>query len=140
MNAERFFVDTNILVYAYDLTAGEKRRKASSCLERLWEEENGVLSTQVLQEFAAVVTRKLPKPLSPEATGKIIADLVCWDVHVNTPRDILEALNLQKKHLLSFWDALVITAALQSGANVMLSEDFSPKLKIAGLAIRNPFL
>lgn len=69
------FVDTNILICAHDLSAGQKHIKANSLIRRLWEDRNGCLSIQVLQEFYVNVTQKVTKPLASEVAYQIITDL-----------------------------------------------------------------
>ena len=63
--SDRIFVDTNILVYAHDLSAGERHDRAYAIIESLWEAETGVISTQVFQEFYVTITRKIKNPLKP---------------------------------------------------------------------------
>ena len=77
------FCDTNIIVYAYDATAGAKRERAALLLERLWKEGAGALSVQVLQELYVTLTRKIPRPLATHEAG-IVSDLASW--HVVSPR------------------------------------------------------
>lgn len=74
------FVDTNILVYAYDLTAGRKHSQAQEIMERLWESGEGVLSIQVLQEFYVTVTGKIPEPITARKAREIVRDLGTWTV------------------------------------------------------------
>src|ERR1700684_3735272 len=82
MNGNRRFVDTNVLVYAHDDSAGGKRGQARALVEQLWEARDGCLSVQVLQEFFVTVTRKIAKPLSAEAAKEIVADYSRWYLHV----------------------------------------------------------
>jgi predicted nucleic acid-binding protein len=139
MSGANVFVDTNILVYAYDSSAGKKREIAQKEISDLWNSAEGLLSTQVLQEFYVNITKKVPKPVDPDLARLIIQDLLQWKVIVNDGPAILEAIELQKKHRFGFWDALVIQAALKGGAGVLLSEDFEPGRRILGMTIRNPF-
>jgi len=135
----RIFVDTNIFVYAYDTSAAAKRDAASAILRRLWAKRNGVLSTQVVQEFYVAVTRKIPHPLAPETARAIAADLLLWDTVAIDGAAILEAIDLQARLQVSFWDALIVQAALRGRAGILLSEDFTDGRKIEGLEILNPF-
>ena len=139
MSGGKVFVDTNILVYAHDTSSGSKGLKAREILLDLWESRRGVLSTQVLQEFYIVVTRKIPKPLEPGRARDIVESLLHWDVVVNDPEAVLEAIDLSEKHGLSFWDALVVQAAVVAGAEVLLSEDLNPGQVIEGVRVENPF-
>lgn len=139
MKGVRTFLDTNILIYAYDTSAGDKHQKARDLLTGLWESGLGMVSTQVLQEFHVTVTRKIPKPLNLATAREIIADFLTWDVVVNDGESILKAIDVQEKHGFSFWDSMVIAAAIAGGAEVLLTEDLSDGQKIGGVEIRNPF-
>ena len=137
MTTERVFVDTDVLVYAHDLDAEVKRAIAEHVLRQLWEDETGVLSTQVLQEFSNVATRKLQ--LSPETARRIVAEYAEWPVVETTAQLIVSASVLHERHRFSFWDAMVVEAALLSGATTLLSEDLQDGRRIGDLTIRNPF-
>jgi predicted nucleic acid-binding protein len=136
---DRIFVDTNILVYSYDTDAGIKHETARSVLRELWESRTGVVSTQVLQEFYVTVTRKLPKPLARQTARKIIDTYRAWPVHRPQVGDVFVASELEERHKLSFWDALVITSAQQSDARTLLSEDLHAGQRFGPLVIVNPF-
>jgi len=75
MSGNRQFVDTNVLVYAYDVTAGDKHSRARALVNELWDTREGCLSVQVLQEFFVTTTRKIPRPLEAPAAAQIIDDL-----------------------------------------------------------------
>jgi len=119
------FVDTNVLVYAYDRGAGSKHERALSLVENLWKEGSGVLSTQVLQEFYVNVRRKAKKPISHDQARALIADYLTWDPIVNDGATLLEALDVEQRYKLSFWDSLIVVAAQKSGASILFSEDFN---------------
>ena len=123
--SDRYFVDTNILMYAHDTSAGAKHERARSLIEELWRDRSGVVSTQVLQELSVNLRRKAGQPLGVKATRDIVADYLTWQVVVNGGESILEALDLESRYRISFWDALVIQAAQASGAEVLYSEDLS---------------
>jgi predicted nucleic acid-binding protein len=139
MNGASVFVDANILVYAYDSSAGDKHRIAQKELADLWASGQGLISTQVLQEFYVSITKKVPRPVDPKQAKEIIQDLLQWKVMVNDGQAILEAIELQKKRRIGFWDALIVQAAIKGGAGVLLSEDFELGRRILGMTIRNPF-
>jgi predicted nucleic acid-binding protein len=138
-DSEKVFVDSNILIYAHDLDAGPKRTVAAALLQDLWATRLGVLSTQVLQEFYVNVTRKIRSPLSPAAAREIVRVYSAWQVEVLEPDMILRASEIAEHHKLSFWDALIVTAALQGHAAKILSEDLNPGQRIEGVLIENPF-
>jgi predicted nucleic acid-binding protein len=134
------FVDTNILVYAYDVDAGEKHVIAQALLRDCWEARSGVVSTQVLQEFYNTVTRKLTKKLSPQSAREIVGTYQAWPVYCPTVDDILSASELEKQHTLSFWDSLIVVAAQNLGADILISEDLQDGRQIGNLKITNPFV
>lgn len=133
------FVDTNILVYAYDQTAGRKNEIARELMERLWTSGDGVLSTQVLQEFHVAVTGRIPQPIPPRRARDIIADLATWTIALLEAPDVLKASELAERYRLNFWDALILAAALKEEAEIVWSEDFSHGQKYEGVVARNPF-
>jgi predicted nucleic acid-binding protein len=139
MKGDRIFVDTNILVYAYDISAGTKHDIARGLISGIWDAQNGVLSTQVVQELYVSVTKKIPKPLDLQKAKEIVRDLLQWEVIVNDGVSVLDAIEIQAKYRYSFWDALIITAALKGGADILMSEDLADGQDIEGLIIRNPF-
>ena len=136
----RYFVDTNILMYAHDKAAGAKHERARVLVEELWRDRTGVVSTQVLQELAVNVRRKAGRPLDAKATREIVADYLTWQVIVNGGESILEAIELESRYQISFWDAMVIQAAQLSGAEVLYSEDLSDGQRYGSVRVINPFL
>jgi predicted nucleic acid-binding protein len=139
MSDELTFVDTNVLVYAYDADAGTKHNKSRAVVEDLWRSRSGSVSTQVLQEFYVVATRKLVKPLARRDARAIVATYKAWQVHRPTVDDITAASELEERHQLHFWDALVVTSALKLGATTLLSEDLQNGQHFNGLVVVNPF-
>ena len=140
MNADsREFVDANILVYAFDAAAGPKQAVAQQLLQRLWDQGGGFLSVQVLQEFFVAVTRKVSHPLSAAEAADRIRDFVVWKVFSPTINDVLAAIRLQEQAQLSFWDAMVVTAAAELGCGVLWTEDLNDGQLVQGVRIRNPF-
>jgi len=135
----RVFVDTNVLIYAHDLDAGQKRERAVSILSDLWEQENGVISVQVLQEFYVNVTRKIHDPLAPAAARGIIKNYLSWQIAPNDPSTVLLASEIAERNQLSFWDALIVASASLSGTERILSEDLNHGQVIEGIVIENPF-
>ncbi len=139
MTAEHTFVDTNVLLYAHDRSAGHKHDAARDLLVRLWGSRTGVLSTQVLQEFYVNATRKLPQPLTAARARLIIVRYATWPVHRIDPGDIVAASELEKRHRLSFWDALVIVSARRSGASILATEGLQHGRRFGELIILDPF-
>jgi predicted nucleic acid-binding protein len=120
------FLDTNVLIYAHDRSAGNKHLRAKELVQDLWKSGEGCLSIQVLQEFYVNVTRKVAKPMAPETAAQIIADLSAWQVHRPGVEDVLDAIRLQARYQLSFWDAMIVASALQLGCPTIWSEDLNP--------------
>ena len=133
------FVDTNVLVYAYDRGAGLKHEQALSLIEGLWMEGNGAISTQVLQEFYVNVRRKAKNPISHDQARALITDYMSWNPVINDGATMLDAIDVEQRFKLSFWDAMIVVAAQKSGASVLLSEDFNNGQKFGPVQVRNPF-
>jgi predicted nucleic acid-binding protein len=136
--SDRYFVDTNILMYAHDTSAGPKHERAKALVQELWQDRSGVVSTQVLQELAVNLRRKAAKPLDARATRDVVSDYLTWHVVVNTGESILEALDLEERYRLSFWDALVVQAAQASAAGILYSEDLSDGQAYGPVRVVNP--
>lgn len=135
----RTFVDTNVLIYAHDIDAKSKHEAAKSVLRELWVERSGALSTQVLQEFYVNVTRKIPQPISKESARLVVSSYVIWCIDT-TPSEISTAFRIEDEYRIGFWDALIVAAALKSGASRILSEDLNAGQTIVGMRIENPFV
>jgi predicted nucleic acid-binding protein len=136
MSAE--FCDTNILVYAYDVTAGSKRELARTLVERLWRDGSGAVSVQVLQELFVTLVRKVAAPLEVRVARGIVADLTTWHVVEPNAADVLTAIDSGERWQLSFWDAMIVTTAQRAGASVLWSEDLSEGQTFNELTVRNP--
>lgn len=133
------FVDTNILVYAEDRDAKAKHEIARDLVVELWGDRSGALSVQVLQEFYVNVTRKLKKPLSSAKAREIIDEYLTWTVVANTGKLLTDAIDLQQKVQLSFWDAMVVQAAIDAGCTKLYSEDMNDGQRFGSVVVVNPF-
>jgi predicted nucleic acid-binding protein len=140
MSANRQFIDTNVLIYAHDQSAGAKHLRARALLTELWNDNNGCLSIQVLQEFFVNITRKVARPLDADTARQIVADLGCWTVQTPTVADVLDAITLQQRYQLSFWDAMIVTSAIQLKCDILWSEDLSDGQTYGSLRVTNPFI
>ncbi len=137
---EREFIDTNILIYAHDVSAGGKHTAAKQLVQRIWETGSGCLSVQVLQEFYVVITRKVANPVTPEMAAEIIRDLGYWHICSPTVDDLLGAIDLQQRYRTSFWDAMVIQTAACMDCRVLWSEDLANDQVYGAVRVKNPFM
>jgi predicted nucleic acid-binding protein len=134
------FVDTNVLIYAHDRDAEGKHDKARQILTDLWNQENGCLSVQVLQEFYVNVTKKIPHPLPAAVAREVMRTYLPW---VKTAADgemAIRASEIADAWQTSFWDGMIIAAAERAGVTELLTEDMQSGQHIAGLIIINPFV
>lgn len=133
----RRFLDTNVLVYADDLEAGAKHDRARGIVAEVLSSGEGVVSTQVLQEFFVIVTGKLGVDVA--IARRKVELLAAMDV-VGIDLDlILAAIDLRRLHSVSFWDALILRAAAVAGCGVLLTEDLQDGQIIGGVRVENPF-
>jgi predicted nucleic acid-binding protein len=141
MSAEpqREFVDANVLVYAFDSSAGQKREAAQALLERLWDSNTGCVSIQVLQEFFVTITKKVAKPLPVEEATARIREFAAWRVFAPAANDVLAAIDLHRQAKIGFWDAMIVLAAGESGCDVLWTEDLNDGQVLRGVRVRNPF-
>lgn len=138
--SDRIFLDTNVAVYLFDNDAPEKQRRAREIFSS--EDLRGriIISTQVLQEFYVSVMRKLAEPLEPDVAYQAVQALAALPVvQVDTPM-IFSAISRSQTDQVSFWDALIIQAALLGGAKQLYSEDLQHGRIIEAMRVENPFL
>jgi predicted nucleic acid-binding protein len=138
--SDKYFVDTNILVYAHDRSTGVKRQRAQMLLEKLWDTGNGVLSTQVLQELCINLRRKAGNPLPMDEVRLLIREYSTWEVVTNTPESVLQALDIEMRYKTSFWDALILQAAEAAGASILYSEDLAAGQRYGAIQVVNPLV
>lgn len=136
---DRIFVDTNILIYAHDVSAGNKHATAKKLFQELWENKTGCLSIQVLQEFYVSVTQKVPNPMDYQKAKEVIRDLTYWEIHESKAQDVLTAIDIQKRYQISFWDAMILQSALQLECDLLWSEDLNPGQMYDSVELINPF-
>lgn len=135
---EKHFVDTNVLLYAFDGGAGGKHERSATLVRDLWDRRNGCLSIQVLQEFYVNATRKLN--MTADEAYHQVSRFSRWQVHSPEPADVLQAIRMQREHSLSFWNAMIVRSAQQLQCSILWSEDLNPGQRYLGVAVRNPFL
>jgi predicted nucleic acid-binding protein len=137
----RIFLDTNVFVYELEVSEPEKSAKAAELIRSAIKARRGVVSYQVVQEFFNVAFKKFAKPLSvieaEEYFSKTFVPLLAVD---SSPRLFREAIRIKSQHRLSWYDALIVAAALEAGCEILYSEDLQSGWKFDGLRVVNPFL
>ena len=133
------FVDTNVMVHAHDKSAGRRHDVAKELERRLWESGRGGPSVQVLQEFCVAVTKKTRRPLDPEETRQVIHHLALWRTFAPEAADVFGAIDLARKHDVSFWGAMILRSAGQLGCDIVWSEDLNPEQTYGVVRVANPF-
>jgi len=132
------FVDTNVLIYALDEADLEKQRSARAWRTKLWKTGLGRISCQVLQEFYVKVTHKWPR--ARQQARAEVRDLLAWQP-VAVDAVILErGWRIQDRYQLSFWDALIVAAAISASCRCLLTEDLQDGQDLDGILVINPFL
>lgn len=138
----KVFMDTNVLLYAYDLREKRKHPIALAVFRELVASDLLVVSTQVLGEFyvnAVRAPRGESAMTTHDAAERVVSRLAEGDCYTTTPSDCLQAIRLADKHRLSFWDALIVVAASRAGASRLLSEDLTHGQILEGVRVENPF-
>ncbi len=135
----RSFFDTNVLVYMFDNDAPAKKVRAQKLLHKETEAGRTLLSTQVLQEFYVAATRKLKLPLQAEVAEEVVHNLAVLPLVEIGKSHVLGAISRSRRWQVSFWDALILEAAINGGASVLYSEDLQHGQVVEGLTIENPF-
>lgn len=133
------FVDTNVFVYRFDETEPDKQRRAERWHEHLWRERTGRLSVQVLEELYASLTRKLDHPMDPAEARTAVRSLLAWDPVAVDSHTIEGAWLLEDRFSLSWWDALIVSAAQIAGCGHLLTEDLSHGHDLDGVRVVEPF-
>ena len=136
---DRAFLDTNILVYAYDQHEPHKQRKAQELITDGIEQESLLLSVQVLGEFFNAVTRHIPQPMTPDEAREIISTISILPVQEIDLAMVNRAIDTHKTYQISYWDALIVSAAERAGCTFILSEDLSDGQTYHDILVRNPF-
>lgn len=137
--SDRRFFDTNVLVYAHDAADAEKHAVAAELVSGAFEGRSGTLSTQVLQEFYVTCTRTWRPSLARPEARALVAAYAAWPLVTIDPALIVAASRLEEAHTLSFWDALIVQAATQAGADILLTEDMQHGRSFGSVRVENPF-
>jgi predicted nucleic acid-binding protein len=134
------FVDAKLLVYTRDRRFADKKAEAEKWLGKLWQEQRGRTSFQVLNEFYTTVTRKLKPGLSADLAWEDIQLLLAWNPQPIDARLLSRAFDIEKRYRLNWWDSLVVAAAQLQGCVLLLSEDMQDGAEYGGVIVRNPFI
>jgi predicted nucleic acid-binding protein len=137
--SDKVFLDTNILVCAYDENEPKKQQKAQDILTDGIEQESSFLSVQVLGEFFNVVTRYIPQPMSSDEALEIIDMLRIMPVQEIDLIMVKRAIDTHKTYKISYWDSLILSAAERAGCTMLFSEDLSDGQTYQNILVRNPF-
>ena len=133
---DRVFLDANILIYAHDAGSPEKQRRSRDVIARLAESGDGVISTQVMQEFYSAATRKLGIP--PLAAKAVLKTFTVFEI-IQVSADLIhDAIDCSVLNALSFWDALIVAAASAAGCPTLYTEDLNNGQIILGVKVQNP--
>lgn len=136
MSGKRIFIDTNILVYAHDLDAGEKHHTAKELILRLWDNSTlPVISIQVLQELYVTLRKR---GVETKEAQLIVTDYMEWDVIENSRIILTEALSLEKRFKISFWDASIVAASQKADVSILYSEDLNDGQTYGSVTVKNP--
>ena len=135
----KVFVDTNVLVYCRDASEAQKQELSMAWMAHLWRTRTGKLSYQILQEFYLTVTAKLQPGLDPENARKDVRSLLAWQPIVADEQVLENAWLVQDSYQISWWDALVVSAAQLDDCRYLLTEDLQEKQKFGSLRVINPF-
>lgn len=136
----RFFLDTNIFVYSFDENAPQKSARASELIRHAVRSRNGIISYQIVQEFFNVALRRFVHPMTAAEAEQYLTTTFRPLMAVNSSGALYgEALRLHANHSLSWYDSVVVAAAIEGGANVLYSEDFQHGQEFGSLRVENPF-
>lgn len=138
---DKIFLDTNIFAYSFDFTAPEKKKIATNLIKELLQNGKGVISYQVVQEFINVSYRKFSSPMNQTELTRFIENTLIhfWEVYASQDL-ILSGIGIKEQYNYSFYDSLIIAAALEAGCSTLYSEDLQHKQKIYSVQIINPFV
>jgi len=136
----RFFLDTNIFVYSFDPSVPQKSARASELIRHAVRSRNGIVSYQVVQEFFNVAFRRFARPMTAAEAEQYLATTFRPLMAINSSAALyVEAFRLTSRYNLSWYDSLVVAAAIEGGAQLLYSEDFQHGQEFENLSIENPF-
>jgi len=139
---DKVFLDTNIFIYSIDASRGQSKKRdvARQIVEEHIRKDSGAISIQVLQEFYQVATQKIQVPLSTDEALEYLHYMAILETVLPDFNMVVAAIRLHQKHSLSFWDALILQAAIIAGCSQILSEDLQDGFYLDNLTVKNPFV
>jgi len=138
---DRFFLDTNVFVYSFDASAPAKARRATELIRRAVATGKGVVSFQVVQEFFNVALRRFAQPMTVADAEQYLAAVFRPLMAIHSSQALYaEALRLNERYRLSWYDALIVAAAIEGQSTLLLSEDLQDGQRFDGLRVQSPFL
>ena len=136
----RFFLDTNVFVYSFDRSAPVKARRAAHLIRRAVETRKGIISYQVAQEFFNVALRHFAQPMTVAEGEQYLSTVFRPLMAVHSSQALYgEALRLSGRHRLSWFDSLIVAAAMEGQCSILYSEDLQDGQRFGDLQIENPF-
>jgi len=139
--SDRFFLDTNIFVYSFDQTAPAKAQKATALIRKAIATQKGIISFQVVQEFFNVALRRFTQPMRPADAEQYLITVFRPLLAIHSSQALYsEAFRLQSQASLSWYDSIIVSAAIQAQCDVLYSEDLQHGQRFGSLRITNPFL
>jgi len=136
---EKLFVDTNVFAYVYDAGYPQRSELAKEWLQRLWREQTGRTSVQVLNELYVILTRKLKRKMSADDAWEIVQALLAWSPQPVDRELLLRGREIEQRYRLSWWDSLIVAAAQLQDCDVLLTEDLQAGARFGRVLVRNPF-
>jgi predicted nucleic acid-binding protein len=133
------FVDTNVFVYAKQASESTKQPLAARWLQRLWREQIGRTSVQVLNEYYTTLTRKIKPPLSGDEAWDDVKSLIAWNPQSMDVELLHRGREIEQRFRLSWWDSLIVGAAQLQNCVLLLTEDLQDGSVYGGVTVRNPF-
>ena len=139
--SDRFFLDTNIFIYSFDQTAPAKAQKATELIRLGLATQKGIVSFQVVQEFFNVALRRFAQPMRPADAEQYLITVFRPLLTIHSSQALYsEALRLQSQASLSWYDSIIVSAAIQAQCDVLFSEDLQHGQRLGSLRVTNPFL
>ena len=139
--SDRFFLDTNIFVYSFDQSAPAKSQRAGQLIREALTTQKGVISYQVVQEFFNVALRRFVQPMKAADAEQYLSTVFRPLLSVHSSQVLyIEALHLHAHSGLSWYDALIVSAAIQARCELLYTEDLQSGRRFGDLQVRNPFL